>query len=99
MSFAMYLQKCSINLDLMPLVNVFERKACRGDKHDDPVIPIDVVDSQAVNDMVVDAGVLYTLPAGADFLMCYSVAEGQCKYFCFVLPRFANFVFLSLISQ
>ncbi|XP_051742209.1 caspase-6 [Ctenopharyngodon idella] len=55
---------------------IFILQACRGDKHDDPVIPIDVVDSQAVNDMVVDAGVLYTLPAGADFLMCYSVAEG-----------------------
>ncbi|XP_067238189.1 caspase-6-like [Chanodichthys erythropterus] len=55
---------------------VFILQACRGDKHDDPVIPMDVVDSQAVNEVVVDAGVLYTLPAGADFLMCYSVAEG-----------------------
>ncbi|ROI15114.1 Caspase-6 [Anabarilius grahami] len=55
---------------------IFILQACRGDKHDEPVIPMDVVDSQAVNDVVVDAGVLYTLPAGADFLMCYSVAEG-----------------------
>ncbi|CAM4366083.1 unnamed protein product [Leuciscus chuanchicus] len=55
---------------------IFILQACRGDKHDDPVTPMDVVDSQAVNEVVVDAGVLYTLPAGADFLMCYSVAEG-----------------------
>ncbi|XP_077068915.1 caspase-6-like [Siphateles boraxobius] len=55
---------------------IFILQACRGDKHDDPVTPMDVVDSQAVNNVVVDAGVLYTLPAGADFLMCYSVAEG-----------------------
>lgn len=56
---------------------------------------MDVVDSQAFNDVVVDAGVLYTLPAGADFLMCYSVAEGQCEYFCFLLPRkLAYFLFL-----
>ncbi|MGH0153732.1 UNVERIFIED_CONTAM: hypothetical protein FKN15_025554 [Acipenser sinensis] len=26
--------------------------------------------------VVVDAGAIYTLPAGADFIMCYSVAEG-----------------------
>ena len=39
---------------------------------------MDVVDSEAkVNEVVVDAGVLHTLPAGADFLMCYSVAEGE----------------------
>lgn len=25
----------------------------------------------------VDAASVYTLPAGADFLMCYSVAEGE----------------------
>ena len=35
----------------------------------------DVVDS--ANQVVVDAGVVYTLPAGADFIMCYSVAEGE----------------------
>lgn len=55
---------------------IFILQACRGDKHDDPVMPMDVVDSKEVNTVVVDAGVLYTLPAGADFLMCYSVAEG-----------------------
>ncbi|KAL0197697.1 hypothetical protein M9458_006237 [Cirrhinus mrigala] len=37
---------------------------------------MDVVDSQTVNEVVVDAGSLRTLPAGADFIMCYSVAEG-----------------------
>ncbi|XP_016404883.1 caspase-6-like [Sinocyclocheilus rhinocerous] len=55
---------------------IFILQACRGDKHDEAVTPMDVVDSQTANDVVVDAGVLCTLPAGADFLMCYSVAEG-----------------------
>ncbi|XP_043089640.1 caspase-6-like isoform X2 [Puntigrus tetrazona] len=55
---------------------IFILQACRGDKHDDAVTPMDVVDSQTVNEVVVDAGALSTLPAGADFLMCYSVAEG-----------------------
>ncbi|XP_052364525.1 caspase-6-like [Oncorhynchus keta] len=52
--------------------------ACRGDKHDEPVSPIvDVVDCEVhANQLVVDAGTVHTLPAGADFLMCYSVAEG-----------------------
>lgn len=84
----------------MPHVNFFKLKACRGDKHDEPVTPMDVVDSQAVNEVVVDAGVLYTLPAGADFLMCYSVAEGQCEdllnVFSYVL---ALMQFTSLFSQ
>ncbi|KAM3864809.1 LOW QUALITY PROTEIN: caspase-6-like [Diretmus argenteus] len=56
---------------------IFILQACRGDKHDEPVTPMDVVDSEAkTNEVVVDAGVVYTLPAGADFIMCYSVAEG-----------------------
>jgi len=29
------------------------------------------------NEVIVEAGVVNTLPAGADFLMCYSVAEGE----------------------
>ncbi|XP_039614033.1 caspase-6-like isoform X2 [Polypterus senegalus] len=54
---------------------IFIIQACRGDKHDEPVVPMDSVDSQ-VNEVVADAGAVYTLPAGADFIMCYSVAEG-----------------------
>jgi hypothetical protein len=35
-------------------------------------------DSDEEEDQVVaDAGVFHTLPAGADFLMCYSVAKGE----------------------
>ncbi|KAG7260978.1 hypothetical protein CRUP_016925 [Coryphaenoides rupestris] len=56
---------------------IFILQACRGNQHDLPVTPMDVVDSKPkVNEVVVDAGVVHTLPAGADFLMCYSVAEG-----------------------
>ncbi|KAG7461762.1 hypothetical protein MATL_G00194560 [Megalops atlanticus] len=56
---------------------IFIIQACRGDKHDNPVTPMDVVDhDMKTNEVVVDAGVVYALPSGADFLMCYSVAEG-----------------------
>lgn len=58
--------------------SVFHQQACRGDKHDDPVTPCDAVDSELkTNDVVVDASAVHTLPAGADFIMCYSVAEGE----------------------
>uniref|UniRef100_A0A8D2L044 Caspase-6 n=2 Tax=Varanus komodoensis TaxID=61221 RepID=A0A8D2L044_VARKO len=58
---------------------IFIIQACRGDKHDDPVLFHDTVDSKKeseINEITVDAAAVYTLPAGADFLMCYSVAEG-----------------------
>ncbi|XP_056603435.1 caspase-6-like [Triplophysa dalaica] len=55
---------------------IFILQACRGDKHDEAVTPLDVVDNEMANEVVVDAGVACTLPAGADFIMCYSVAEG-----------------------
>uniref|UniRef100_A0A3Q3WH23 Caspase-6 n=1 Tax=Mola mola TaxID=94237 RepID=A0A3Q3WH23_MOLML len=56
---------------------IFVLQACRGDKHDDPVTPCDAVDSELkTNEVVVDASAVHTLPAGADFIMCYSVAEG-----------------------
>ncbi|XP_071359982.1 caspase-6-like [Trachinotus anak] len=56
---------------------IFILQACRGDKHDNPVTPCDAVDSEIkTNEVVVDASAVYTLPAGADIIMCYSVAEG-----------------------
>ncbi|KAM9857001.1 caspase-6-like [Aulostomus maculatus] len=56
---------------------IFVLQACRGDKHDDPVTACDAVDSELkTNEVVVDASAVHTLPAGADFIMCYSVAEG-----------------------
>ncbi|NXO08637.1 CASP6 protein, partial [Oriolus oriolus] len=58
---------------------IFIIQACRGDKHDDPVIAHDSTDSSSeslVNETQVDAAGVYTLPAGADFIMCYSVAQG-----------------------
>ncbi|XP_076003772.1 caspase-6-like isoform X3 [Genypterus blacodes] len=56
---------------------IFILQACRGDKHDDPVTPGDDVDSELkINEVLVDAGAVYTLPAGADYIMCYSVAQG-----------------------
>ncbi|XP_065546416.1 caspase-6 isoform X2 [Lathamus discolor] len=58
---------------------IFIIQACRGDKHDDPVIvqdSLDGSDKSIVNETEVDAAGIYTLPAGADFIMCYSVAQG-----------------------
>ncbi|XP_070836586.1 caspase-6-like [Chaetodon trifascialis] len=56
---------------------IFILQACRGDKHDNPVTPCDAVDNELkTNEVVVDASAMHTLPAGADFIMCYSVAEG-----------------------
>uniref|UniRef100_A0A8C5U2M9 Caspase-6 n=1 Tax=Malurus cyaneus samueli TaxID=2593467 RepID=A0A8C5U2M9_9PASS len=58
---------------------IFIIQACRGDKHDDPVIAYDSTDSShesPVSETEVDAAAVYTLPAGADFIMCYSVAQG-----------------------
>ncbi|KAK5606203.1 Caspase-6 [Crenichthys baileyi] len=56
---------------------IFVVQACRGDKHDVPVTPCDVVDNELkTNETVVDSCAIQTLPAGADFIMCYSVAEG-----------------------
>ncbi|CAG5928574.1 unnamed protein product [Menidia menidia] len=56
---------------------IFIVQACRGDKHDEPVTACDAVDNDLkVNEVVVDASAVYTLPSGADFIMCYSVAEG-----------------------
>ncbi|NWU23009.1 CASP6 protein, partial [Dyaphorophyia castanea] len=58
---------------------IFIIQACRGDKHDDPVIAHDSTDSSSeslINETEVDAAGVYTLPAGADFIMCYSVAQG-----------------------
>lgn len=55
-------------------------QACRGDKHDEPVTPaaFDDVDSESrKSEVEVDASAIHTLPAGADFIMCYSVAEGE----------------------
>ncbi|XP_077427395.1 caspase-6-like isoform X2 [Vanacampus margaritifer] len=56
---------------------IFVWQACRGDKHDEPVLACDAVDSELkTSEVVVDASAVHTLPAGADFIMCYSVAEG-----------------------
>lgn len=55
-------------------------QACRGDKHDEPATAaaFDDVDSELKrNEVEVDASAVHTLPAGADFIMCYSVAEGE----------------------
>ncbi|XP_054875862.1 caspase-6-like [Poeciliopsis prolifica] len=56
---------------------IFVVQACRGEQHEIGVTPCDVVDSDMeINETVVDACAVQTLPAGADFIMCYSVAEG-----------------------
>ncbi|MEQ2206538.1 Caspase-6 [Xenoophorus captivus] len=59
---------------------IFVVQVGRRNKHDVPVTPCDVVDNELkTNETVVDSCAIQTLPAGADFIMCYSVAEGFCK--------------------
>uniref|UniRef100_A0A8C6DIY0 Caspase-6 n=1 Tax=Moschus moschiferus TaxID=68415 RepID=A0A8C6DIY0_MOSMO len=59
---------------------IFIIQACRGSQHDMLVTPLKAIDHGTdmlnANLTQVDAASVYTLPAGADFLMCYSVAEG-----------------------
>ncbi|XP_073334420.1 caspase-6-like [Pagrus major] len=55
---------------------IFILQACRGNKYDDPVTACAVRDSESDTDDVEDACAIQTLPAGADFIMCYSTAEG-----------------------
>ena len=53
-------------------------QACRGEEYDNAVTGMAGGDSvPEENQVVMNAGVVHTLPAGADFLMCYSVAEGE----------------------
>ncbi|KAM9363003.1 caspase-6-like [Symphorus nematophorus] len=54
---------------------IFILQACRGNKFDDPVEAC--AGCRRVKDEVVEeTGAIQTLPAGADFIMCYSTAEG-----------------------
>ncbi|KAK2817523.1 hypothetical protein Q5P01_025714 [Channa striata] len=52
---------------------IFIWQACRGREFDDPVTACSSTESE---ENEVEAGAVQTLPAGADFIMCYSVAEG-----------------------
>ncbi|TTR03965.1 Caspase-6 [Bagarius yarrelli] len=54
---------------------IFILQACRGD-HTMIRSLLWTLWTQGGQSGVVDAGVVQTLPAGADFIMCYSVAEG-----------------------
>ncbi|XP_078022358.1 caspase-6-like isoform X3 [Epinephelus lanceolatus] len=59
---------------------IFIFQACRGQMYDDPVTACGGAGGAhsvlETNEEVVEAGGVHTLPAGADFIMCYSVAEG-----------------------
>ncbi|KAL7876788.1 hypothetical protein SRHO_G00037350 [Serrasalmus rhombeus] len=54
---------------------IFIFQACRGDTTDMSVTGMAQVENSS--DVEEDAASIYTLPAGADFLMCYCVAEGE----------------------
>ncbi|XP_034542958.1 caspase-6-like [Notolabrus celidotus] len=59
---------------------IFILQACRGKEFDNPVTVCGGESEPKEDELMVDAGAIHTLPAGADFIMCYSVAEG---YFSF----------------
>lgn len=51
-------------------------QACRGNEYDDSVTPASSPDNELALEVEDGCGV-QTLPAAADFIMCYSVAEGE----------------------
>ncbi|XP_036429395.1 caspase-6-like [Colossoma macropomum] len=53
---------------------IFIFQACRGDITDNAVTGMS--QDEMSSEVEEDAAIVYTLPAGADFLMCYCVAEG-----------------------
>ncbi|KAK0142861.1 Caspase-6 [Merluccius polli] len=60
---------------------IFILQACRGEEYDNAVTGMAAGDSvPEENQVVMNAGVVHTLPAGADFLMCYSVGEGYYSF-------------------
>ncbi|XP_075888334.1 caspase-6-like [Nelusetta ayraudi] len=58
---------------------IFIFQACRGNKYEDSVTPASGPDSEPALEVEDGCGV-QTLPAGADFIMCYSVAEGYYSF-------------------
>uniref|UniRef100_UPI00358E63D1 caspase-6 isoform X2 n=1 Tax=Myxine glutinosa TaxID=7769 RepID=UPI00358E63D1 len=55
---------------------IFIIQACRGEKHDVPVAVDEVDSTDMPNNVEIDYGIRTFIPSAADFLMCYSVAEG-----------------------
>ncbi|KAL7889412.1 hypothetical protein AOLI_G00016700 [Acnodon oligacanthus] len=55
---------------------IFIFQACRGKVHENAVTPMAGGDSEMSSEVVEEAAILCTPPAGEDFLMCYCVSEG-----------------------
>ncbi|XP_072534585.1 caspase-6-like [Salminus brasiliensis] len=55
---------------------IFIFQACRGEIEDEAVTGMAAGDDEMATEVEEDAAMVYTFPAGADFIMCYSVAEG-----------------------
>ncbi|KAL7877067.1 hypothetical protein SRHO_G00037180 [Serrasalmus rhombeus] len=56
---------------------IFIFQACRGKVHENAVTPLARGDSEMSSEVVEEAAILCTPPAGEDFLMCYCVSEGE----------------------
>lgn len=58
-------------------VSISHLQACRGKLFDEgvTVTPADAVDGKV--EVFADASTIRTLPAGADFIICSAVAEGE----------------------
>lgn len=54
-------------------------QACAGEKREDAVTGMMAGGSADVEEEVEEGANIYTIPAGADVLLCYSVAQGKRK--------------------
>ncbi|XP_041641869.1 caspase-6-like [Cheilinus undulatus] len=68
-------EKCK---SLIGKPKIFILQACRGEIADDPVVT--PCGGESEPELVAEECAIYTLPAGADFIMCYSVAEGHVSF-------------------
>ncbi|XP_063333300.1 caspase-6-like [Pelmatolapia mariae] len=66
--------------DLVGKPKIFIIQACRGKEFDVAVTVTEASTMESEEKVFMDASTIQTLPAGADFIMCYSVAQGYYSF-------------------
>uniref|UniRef100_A0A3B4FSA4 Caspase-6 n=1 Tax=Pundamilia nyererei TaxID=303518 RepID=A0A3B4FSA4_9CICH len=66
--------------DLVGKPKIFIIQACRGKEFDVSVTVTEASTMESEEKVFMDASTIQTLPAGADFIMCYSVAQGYYSF-------------------